>query len=411
MDAIINLIAQSLGQVWITFTHNWYFLVISILIAVALKLYANPTKVSAFLMRYKRAGVVAATAAAVTTPLCSCGTTAVVLGMMASFMPWAPIVAFMVASPLTSPEELIYSAGLFGWPFAIAFFVASILLGLLGGAAASFFEARGWLKNQNRYSSSEPAKAPKKAQPAPAFFYSSEVEAAPVPARASAYAAASNQAVLVACGCDGSTTEMALDVNSFALAGGRFAAADDDSCGCGSPVIQPVSQSCGCGSSAPEPAVQACSCGAEEAQPERAKVTPRLFAAEVLSNGKRLLIMFFGFAFIGYVLNGLIPQEWVASIFGAGNVYSIPLAATLGVPLYINTEASLPLVRALIDGGMSQGAALAFLITGAGTSIGAMTGALTIARWRVIGLVIGTLWAGSIVIGYAYNILLAMKVF
>ena len=39
----------------------------------------------------------------------------------------------MVASPLTSPEELFYSAGLFGWPFAIAFFVSSILLGLVGG--------------------------------------------------------------------------------------------------------------------------------------------------------------------------------------------------------------------------------------------------------------------------------------
>ena len=68
--------------------------------------------------------------------------------MMASTIPWAPIVAFMVASPLTSPEELFYSAGLFGWPFAIAFFVSSILLGLLGGVIASFAESRGWLVNR-----------------------------------------------------------------------------------------------------------------------------------------------------------------------------------------------------------------------------------------------------------------------
>ena len=54
---------------------------------------------------------------------------------------------------------------------------------------------------------------------------------------------------------------------------------------------------------------------------------------------------------------------------------------------------------------MSQGAALAFLITGAGTSIGALGGALTIARWRVIGIVIGTLWVGSILVGFAYNLL------
>jgi uncharacterized membrane protein YraQ (UPF0718 family) len=54
---------------------------------------------------------------------------------------------------------------------------------------------------------------------------------------------------------------------------------------------------------------------------------------------------------------------------------------------------------------MSQGAALAFLITGAGTSLGALGGALTIARWRVIALVIGTLWLGSILLGLAYDFL------
>jgi uncharacterized protein len=127
--------------------------------------------------------------------------------------------------------------------------------------------------------------------------------------------------------------------------------------------------------------------------------------------GKQLLPMFFGFAFIGYFLNNLIPAAWVAAVFGAGHAYSIPLAATLGLPLYINTEASLPLVRALIDGGMSQGAALAFLITGAGTSIGAMTGALTIARWRVIALVVGVLWVGAIALGYGYDLLRAVGAF
>ena len=54
--------------------------------------------------------------------------------------------------------------------------------------------------------------------------------------------------------------------------------------------------------------------------------------------------MFFGFAFIGYVLNGLIPAEWVSAVFGTGNSYSVPLAATFGIPFYLNTEASLPLL-------------------------------------------------------------------
>ena len=91
-------------------------------------------------------------------------------------------------------------------------------------------------------------------------------------------------------------------------------------------------------------------------------VSPRVFTTELFTSGKRLLIMFLGFAFVGYFLNGLIPASRVAAVFGSGNVYSVPLAATLGLPLYINS-ASLPLIRALLDNGMSQGAALAFMIS------------------------------------------------
>lgn len=98
-------------------------------------------------------------------------------------------------------------------------------------------------------------------------------------------------------------------------------------------------------------------------------------------------------------------------MFGSGNVYNVSLAATLGLPLYINSEASLPLIRALLDNGMSQGAALAFMISGAGTSIGAIAGALTIARWRVIALVVGVLWIGAMASGFAFDLALALKVF
>jgi uncharacterized membrane protein YraQ (UPF0718 family) len=119
-------------------------------------------------------------------------------------------------------------------------------------------------------------------------------------------------------------------------------------------------------------------------------------------------VTFFGFAFIGYFLNGLIPAAWVQALFGSGQIYSVPLAATLGLPFYLNTESSLPLVLGLVDAGMSPGAALAFLITGAGTSIGAFTGALTIARWRVISIVIGTLWVGAILLGALYNLIVGL---
>lgn len=298
METAIGFLGGVAAQVGATAAANWPFLAASIVVATALSTFVDQRAVAGFLQRHRRSGVLAATAAGVGTPLCSCGTTAVVLGMMATVMPWAPVVAFMVASPLTSPQELIYSAGLFGWPFALTFFAASIVLGIAGGIAAHVLEGAGLLEGQSR--------------------------------------------VVPATGC------------------------------------------------------------ASEAA---ARVTLRRFARDLATNGRRLALLFLSFSALGYLLNGLIPEGAIGSLFGSGRAWGIPIAATLGVPFYFNTEASLPMLRPMMEAGMSPGAALAFLITGAGTSIGAIAGALTIARWRVVALVIGTLWSGAIVFGFAYEAL------
>jgi uncharacterized membrane protein YraQ (UPF0718 family) len=378
MESLLNLVVTSIEQVWLTLLHNWPYLLLSVVIATALKLFVDTARVSAFLGRHRRAGVIVATGAAVGTPFCSCGTTAVVLGMMASTMPWAPIVAFMVASPLTSPEGLVYSAGLFGWPFALAFFASSIVLGLAGGGIASLFERRGWLANQIRFD-----------KPVAASCACSNVSQAPIPA--------SRAVNLEMPHVQLSHIGMAGDFRTPALA----LAAD---CGCGEVAIplERVEPACGCSGNSLQTSPLA---------PSKPRVTPAMFATELFTSGKRLLIMFLGFAFVGYFVNGLIPASWVAAVFGSGNIYSVPLAATLGLPLYINSEASLPLIRALLDNGMSQGAAMAFMIAGAGTSIGAIAGALTIARWRVVALVVGVLWVGAMVCGFAYDLALALNLF
>lgn len=338
---VITLLQYTFTKVLETFSHNWYLLLISILLGAALTLYVDQNAIARFLRHNTKNSVLMSTGVAVATPLCSCGTTAVVLGMMASTVPWAPIVAFLVASPLTSPQELFYSAGLFGWPFAIAFFVSSILLGLGGGAIASFAESRGWLANQARMASKSPS-------------LSLGIMGGPAPISLPIISQSAVESTQ--CGCTPNRTELPI-------------------------LAQPV------------------------VEPAKPSVTLRTFIQEMYNVSKRLLPLFVGFTFVGYLLNGLIPAVWITNLFGAGHAYSIPLAATLGLPFYINTEASLPLVRAMLESGMSQGAALAFLITGAGTSLGALGGALTIARWRVIGIVIGTLWLGSILLGFVYNLI------
>lgn len=315
MDFATLLFATALKQTGLSLLHNWPYLLVSILVAALLKVLMDAERVTTFLERSRGIGVLAATAAAVTTPLCSCGTTAVVLGMMASTLPWAPIVAFMVASPLSSPEGLVYSAGLFGWPFAVCYFLASLLLGLSGGAAAALLQRMGFLEDQLRF--------------------------------------------------PGKTRER-------------------PSCGCAAP---------------------------REDRPAPRRVPVASIAAGVVQVSKTILPLFLGFAFLGYLLNGLIPASAITALFGAGRAWGVPLAATIGLPLYINSEASVPFARALLDSGMSPGAIMAFLIAGSGTSLGAVAGALTIARWRIVALVAAVLWLGAIAVGYGYNGLLALGLF
>jgi hypothetical protein len=239
MNPILALLTKTLLQVWVTFTHNWPFLIVSILIGVVLKLYLDQNKVGAFLLRHQQAGVVTATAAAVTTPLCSCGTTAVILGMLAGSMPWAPIIAFMVASPLTSPEELVYSAGLFGWPFAIAFFAASIVLGLLGGWVAGLLEKRGWFRNQARYTS--PA-----AVPACACESNLRTVSAPVPALATA-------------------AQVAMPRTLSNLRRPTRVMAASSACCAPAPTLKLAAEPCGCQATAVPMPAPACACEAVSA--------------------------------------------------------------------------------------------------------------------------------------------------
>ena len=49
---------------------------------------------------------------------------------------------------------------------------------------------------------------------------------------------------------------------------------------------------------------------------------------------------------------------------------------------------------------------MAFLITGAGTSIGAISGLFVIARKRVVGLVVALLFTGALAMGWVAQLVL-----
>ncbi len=326
MDFIIDLLGRVAGDVGRTFVNVWPFLLISIVAAAAVSVYVGTERASRLMRRRTSVAVGGAVLLATLTPFCSCGTTAVLLGGLATASPWAPLVAFMVASPLTSPSELVFSAGLFGWSFALIFFVGTIVLGLASGAVAAALDRTGWLKDQARMQHEE------------------------------------------------------------------------DSCAADACSVSP-----------PEPVMAGIGPGTmavAEAPSLRQRWKLEEFKDELWCVGRKLLVFFFGFTAVGYLAIEAIPTAWLTDYLGGDSILAVPLAALIGIPAYINTEASLPLVATFMEGGMGPGPALAFLVTGAGASIGAISGLFVIARKRVVGLVIALLFGGALTIGWIGQVVL-----
>ena len=72
---------------------------------------------------------------------------------------------------------------------------------------------------------------------------------------------------------------------------------------------------------------------------------------------------------IGSFTYGFMPADMIAQYAGADNPLAIPLAAVIGVPLYIRAEAVIPLSSVLATKGMGMGAIMALIIGSAGASL------------------------------------------
>ncbi|MCC5034932.1 permease [Streptomyces sp. WAC 00631] len=72
---------------------------------------------------------------------------------------------------------------------------------------------------------------------------------------------------------------------------------------------------------------------------------------------------------IATAIVGFVPQDLVARWAGSDNPLAVPVAALLGVPFYVSTEAFLPIASALESSGMALGAVFALVISAAGVNI------------------------------------------
>ena len=130
-------------------------------------------------------------------------------------------------------------------------------------------------------------------------------------------------------------------------------------------------------------------------EPSRVKV----FFNTLMTTGK-LMLIWLSLAFIAeYYINQFVPLDWLPSLFGADNVWAVPLAALIGAPIYLDGYAALPLIRSLMDAGMRPDAALTFLVAGGITSAWAAIPVFALVKKEVFFLYLVLAISASILVG------------
>lgn len=108
---------------------------------------------------------------------------------------------------------------------------------------------------------------------------------------------------------------------------------------------------------------------------------------------------------IGAAIYGYLPGDFVVRVAGPQNPMAIPVAAIIGIPLYVRAETVIPIAVALTQKGMSMGAVIALIIGGAGMSIPEMSMLAGIFKIRLVTVFMAVVFSTAVLAGFAFNLI------
>ena len=109
---------------------------------------------------------------------------------------------------------------------------------------------------------------------------------------------------------------------------------------------------------------------------------------------------------IGAVIYGYMPIDLLSKVGGPDNPLAVLVVALIGMPLYIRVEAAIPIGLALMQKGVSIGAVIAFIISGAGIAIPELSMLSSIFKKKIIIAFIVIVFAMAVISGLIFNMII-----
>ena len=109
---------------------------------------------------------------------------------------------------------------------------------------------------------------------------------------------------------------------------------------------------------------------------------------------------------VGAFIHGYVPSDFLARWAGRDNVFAVPVAVALGVPLYSNAAGVIPIVHALMEKGMAIGTVLAFMMAVTALSLPEAIILSNVLKKPLLATFFGTVAAAIVIVGYIFNAIL-----
>jgi uncharacterized membrane protein YraQ (UPF0718 family) len=118
---------------------------------------------------------------------------------------------------------------------------------------------------------------------------------------------------------------------------------------------------------------------------------------------KRVWIYILIGVLIGAIIHGVIPKDWIATVLGENNPFSVLIATVVGIPMYADIFGTLPIAEALVLKGVQIGTVLAFMMAVTALSLPSIIMIKKVVKMKLLLTFVGIVTAGIIIMGYLFN--------
>ena len=109
---------------------------------------------------------------------------------------------------------------------------------------------------------------------------------------------------------------------------------------------------------------------------------------------------------IGGLMHGYIPEGFFEQYMSKDNLFAVPVATLMAVPMYMNASGVLPVVQVLVSKGIPLGTAIAFMMGVVGLSLPEAMLLKKVMTFKLIGIFFGVVTICIIISGYLFNIII-----